>query len=305
VLHPVELVHWLQMQLNRPPARLAEAQFWSLYQHEGRLLDACPPALDGRTRTELLVVITTYARPDSLHKGLLQLRATLDAVSPAPSLRLLVLNDRSPADYDAARAKAHALFGTDVTWLDASERLGKPGFWKAYQVAFLVARAVQPEFALFLQDDLEYAPVLLREAQSLWQATVSDARRRVLYLFSSAEDERFGRWTVFPRRRSKPGLYQTQWFDLQAFMVDRSFFELLAYRMVPIHDNRWRRRPGISSGVGRQLTVRLRGRGNVYQTRPALVLHGALHSEMNPAARARRPLDNRDEVPVSGPDSSR
>ena len=76
-------------------------------------------------------------------------------------------------------------------------------------------------------------------------------------------------------------------------MVDRAFFALLRHRMVPVHPNRWRRKPTISSGVGKQLTVRLRGRGNVYQTNPPLVRHGGLVSEMNPEARALRPLDSR------------
>ncbi|MEY4509774.1 MAG: hypothetical protein RLZZ450_1896 [Pseudomonadota bacterium] len=303
MLHPVELAHWLQILLNRPPALDAEAPFWSLYQHEGRVLDSCPVEPSARARPDLLVVITTYARPDSFRQGLVQLHETLDAVSPTPSVRVLVLNDRSQADYDVARAEARALFGDDLTWLDAHERLGKPGFWKAYQVAFLVARAVQPAFALFLQDDLEYAPSLLRDAQASWQSAAHDVRRRVLYLFASRDDERFGRWVVYPRRAESAHLYKTQWFDLQAFLVDRAFFELLDYRMVPIHHNRWRRWPRISSGVGQQLTIRLWGRGNVYQTRPGLVLHGAQHSEMNPAARARRPLDNRGDVPSRRKDS--
>jgi hypothetical protein len=304
VLHPVEFSNWLQILQNRPSSRFDEAPFWSLYRHEGRPSETCAAALTTRGPVELLVVITTYARPDSFREGLSQLRNTIDAVSPAPSLHVLVLNDRSDADYDLARSEARALFGGNLTWLDANERLGKPGFWKAYQVAFLVARAVKPAFALFVQDDVQYAPSLLRDVQASWQASAADTQRRVLYLFSSADDERLGRWIVYPRRRVSartPGgalphgvhLHKTQWFDLQAFMVDRAFFELLQYRMVPIHANRWRRWRGISSGVGQQLTLRLFGRASVYQTRPGLVLHGGLQSEMNPAARARRPLDNR------------
>ncbi|HEX6245118.1 MAG TPA: hypothetical protein VFZ61_29555, partial [Polyangiales bacterium] len=93
------------------------------------------------------------------------------------------------------------------------------------------------------------------------------------------------------------GLRLTQWFDLQAFFVDRAFFELLRHRVVPVHPNRFRRQPGISSGVGKQFSLRLRFRANVYQTHPACALHGAHPSEMNQEARRQRPLDNRAQPP--------
>ena len=67
----------------------------------------------------------------------------------------------------------------------------------------------------------------------------------------------------------------------------------LDYRMIPVHPNRWRRNPGLSSGVGKQLTRRLFGRANVYQCFPPLVFHGGHPSVMNPSARAARSLDNR------------
>jgi hypothetical protein len=116
----------------------------------------------------------------------------------------------------------------------------------------------------------------------------------VLYLFSSSDDEADGRWIEF-RREELPGreCRLTNWLDLQAFLVDRPFFELLEYRLIPIHGNRWKRDPTLSSGVGRQLTVRLRGRGTVYQAWPPLVQHGSEPSVANREARQENDLDNR------------
>ncbi|MET0414008.1 MAG: hypothetical protein ABW217_22050, partial [Polyangiaceae bacterium] len=207
---------------------------------------------------------------------------------------LLVLHDRCDADYGAARALAPDACAHTL-WLDARERFGKPGFWRVHQTALFVARAWAPERTLYLQDDVVFEPDLFQQSDALWRATAHDPARRVLYLFSSSDDEPEGRWARF-ERRELPGLgcRQTNWFDLQSFIVDRAFFELLDYRMVPIHPNRWRRKPDVSSGVGRQLTLRLFGRGNVYQAWPPLVRHGAEASTMNPAARLVRPLDNRE-----------
>ncbi|HEY6881382.1 MAG TPA: hypothetical protein VI299_25330 [Polyangiales bacterium] len=290
MLHWSELSNFARLYLNRPQAALQEDAFWSLYEG-GR------PS--GRAR--LLCVITTYNRPAACQDVLTALRGALAGADAF----LLVLNDRSDSDYAGVRAHAAELFGERMLWLDARARMGKPGFWKAYQVAFLVARALQPEHALFVQDDLAFAPTLLTSIRAQWEATAGDPLRRVLYLFSSAEDERFGRWVLAPRRDVGHGLRRTQWFDLQAFFVDRAFFELLSYRMIPIHENRWRRKPRISSGVGKQLTLRLFRRANVYQSYPPLVFHGGCESQMNPDARAKRALDNRGLAQTSGASTSK
>src|SRR6202012_2597400 len=163
---------------------------------------------------ERLVVITTYRRPDACEELLERLRATIDASLPRPSLRVLVLNDRSELDYARARQTARELFGDDLCWLDARERLGKPGFWRAYQLSFLVAQSLSPEYALYLQDDCSFAPSLLAQARARRQETANDPKRRVLYLFSALDDEAFGRWVISPRKRISARLRRTQWFDL-------------------------------------------------------------------------------------------
>ncbi|MET0283255.1 MAG: hypothetical protein ABW352_02250 [Polyangiales bacterium] len=279
MLHWSEFSNFARVLANRPQAALREHDFWSLYERR----------TEPSGRADLLCVLMTYNRPDAFREVLRALHATL---GDEPAF-VLVLNDKSASDYTEARAEAQRLFGPRLLWLDARERLGKPGFWKAYQVAFMVARTQQPTHALFLQDDLAFEPDMLARVRTLWSRTASDPKRRVLYLFSSDEDERLGRWVLVPRREVDAELRLTQWFDLQAFYVDRAFFELLDYRMIPIHDNRWRRTPRHSSAVGKHLTLRSFGRANIYQTYPPLVLHGGVASEMNPLTRAKRSLDNR------------
>lgn len=292
MFNPIEIAYWLQSRLNRPPEALDERAFWSLYEHEDSALQAAPAGLDAGRGVELLIVVTTYRRATACATLLSKLKQALQATSSALSTSVLVLNDQRDPESIETRARARALFGRDLWWFDASRRLGKQRFWKVYQTAFLVAQKLQPSYALFLQDDLDFDATLIDEALRRWRAVAGDPRRRVLYLFSSEQDEPTGRWVHFRRRDVGGGLRLTQWFDLQAFFVDRAFFELLAYRMVPIHPNRWRRQPRISSGVGKQLTVRLQSRGNIYQAYPPLVFHGAWPSQMNPRARALRSLDN-------------
>jgi hypothetical protein len=242
-----------------------------------------------------LIVVTTYGRPSHAERLFVRLGAALRAAGAEGQASLLVLHDACGADYTLARQAASSI-AARVVWLDARERFGKAGFWQIHQTALCIAQAWQPARALYLQDDVDFEESLISRIDAIWAATEDDPLRRVLYLFSSREDEACGRWTHFPRRELPEAHCRlTNWFDLQAFVADAEFFALLQHAMVPIHRNRWRRRPEMSSGVGRQLTLRLRQRAHVYQAWPPLVRHGGDPSTMNPEARGVRALDNREE----------
>jgi hypothetical protein len=301
--HPVELLHWWETHTNRPRRRgevdTGLETAWS--QRGAPAGERWLPTSEARP--ELMIVLTTYSRPGGAARVLAQLNEALDAAQLSERSALLVLHDACERDYTAVHQLAQRLC-PDLLWLDARQRFGKAGFWRMHQTAFLVASAWRPRLTLYLQDDVELEPDFLLRSLELWHATAADPLRRVLYLFSSSDDETRGRWVDFERRDH--GLCRlTNWFDLQAFLVDETFFELLGHRMVPIHPNRWHRQPGLSSGVGRQLTRRLFGRAHAYQAWPPLVVHGAAASTMNPEARALRTLDNRaDYIPSRRPSAA-
>jgi hypothetical protein len=292
MFHPVELLNEWETRRNRLLRSAPDAADYLGRWSRDR---GAPLTTVGALTSapEWMIVLTTYRRPEGAAQVLSRLARALDAAGLAQRTALLVLHDRCAADYDAVRELARSVCERQL-WLDAREHFGKAGFWQVHQTALLVARAWQPQRALYLQDDVVFEADLLQRVDALWRATALDPARRVLYLFSSSDDEPEGRWAHF-ERRDLPELRcrQTNWFDLQSFVVDRAFFELLDYRMVPIHPNRWKRKPESSSGVGRQFTLRAFGRANVYQAWPPLVRHGADPSTMNPAARSLRPLDNR------------
>lgn len=297
----LDLFGWLEVRVNRPlrPGG-ADRQFWSLYQMEGQTLHQAPDRLvkAAAGTTDLLIAITTYNRPEGLGRVLEGLAAALADAGRSLNYHILVLQDGSSGDYGPIVGAARRRFGDRLTWLTAAERLGKQGYWMAYQTLFLAARMLGPAHALFLQDDLEFPDSLIRDSYRRWEALEGDPRRRVLYLFASGDDEPEGRWVRFRREAPSNGARLTRWFDLQGFMVDRKFFELLRYRMIPVSRRRWEKKP-YSSGVGEQLTRRLFHRGNVYQAHPSLVFHGAHPSEMNPEARSERLLDNRPPTSAS------
>jgi hypothetical protein len=295
--HPVELLLEWETRKNRPRDRdecgpkVFERWQARLGQVPLHTLLAAPP--------ELAIVVTTFARPAAAERLFTSLHAALERAHLTERSALLVLHDACGRDYGRAQRAAQRL-SPEVLWLEARQHFGKPEFWQVHQTALLVARAWRPRLCLYLQDDVEFEADLLLRALALWQATDADRLRRVLYLFSSSDDEQHGRWVHFERRDDSP-CRLTNWFDLQAFLVDQAFFTLLDHRMVPVHPNRWKRRPSMSSGVGRQFTRRLFGRAHIYQAWPPLVAHGAAPSTMNPEARVARSLDNRpDYVPPKG-----
>lgn len=247
-------------------------------------------------KPDLLVTVTTYRRPEDVLVLLRSLSEMLGA--SGAHYFVCVFNDASDADCSEAKASLKRFFGERAAWVDASENFGKHRFWCTHQMIFFAAQAAGSAYLLSLQDDVELVPDFFPKLWRVWSETGSvDPKRRVLYLFSSGDDEAEGRWHRF-HRMEIPGIgaRRTDWFDLQAFLIDRAGLTLLRYWMVPIAPSRWKRDPTISSGVGQQLTQRMAGRGTTYQCNPPLVAHGRSLSHMNPEARALRPLDNRHEL---------
>lgn len=264
---------------------------------------ACLEELRGhrqKSSVQVLFVVTTYRRETGALRVLRGLSAAAARLNLSrEGLFLLVLEDRSEADYTQVREEVVEGFPGSVMWLRAERHLGKAEFWRTYQTAFSCSRALDPEYVLFLQDDLEFEEDFVAQALKVFHLLkVSDNGRnrpQVMNLYSAKDDEPSGRWVNIPRR-DVAGLpvRQTQWFDLAAFLLERRVLQELRYRVKPILRDRWAANAGLSSGVGRQLTRRLRSRAVTYQFFPPLVFHGAASSEMNPEERARRPLDNRD-----------
>ena len=241
-----------------------------------------------RTQPELCVVISTHKRPHACADLLLQLHAQL-----SDRALVIVLEDMSEVDYSAVRALGTRLFQGRFVFLRSRRWLAKEGYYLLYQAAFDLLRELCPQHTLFIQDDLSLAPNFVGEALRLWCA-IGDTNKAVLSLVAFDDDETQGRWTCYRRRELLGGeAWKTQWFDLQAFLVGRSFFETLRYRVFPAEPLRFRQRPGVSSGVGEQLTRRLWRRGNIYQVTRTLAFHGGHVSVMNVDARRDRPLDNR------------
>ena len=247
--------------------------------------------------TRLLIVLTTFSRPDSCLRVITSVHNIITYKNMNPKeVVFLVLNDKSQADYQAVKIQCREIFGEQLIWLDSSQHHGKKYFWCMHQIAFLVAREIMPAMCLYLQDDIDFSEDLLEKLDQLWMLTAQDNKRRVIHLFSDHNDnyDNNGRWINFKREIHPSGLLRkTQWFDLQAFYCDLKFLELLSFWVIPVPEKRWKNDSTLSSGVGRQFTCRSFNKANIYQCSPSLIMHGYEKSVMNIEARALRPFDNR------------
>jgi hypothetical protein len=246
----------------------------------------------GNQKPFLCVVITTHARVEPCRSLLEQLGATLAQAELSSRVFVLVLEDPSDHDYAPVLSLLAQRFPERFAFLRATRRLGKAGRAFGYQTAFEAVRALSPEFTLFLEDDAVLGLTFVSEALARWRE-IDDAQKTVLYLCRFDDDEPNGRWVRFARRVVPPGRVQlTQWFDLHAFLVSERFFACLDYTLFQPWPSRWSGEPSRSSGVSEQFTLRLFGRGHVYQVCETLALHGGVPSVLNAEARDRRALNN-------------
>jgi glycosyltransferase involved in cell wall biosynthesis len=163
---------------------------------------------------------------------------------------------------------------------------GKRRYWQLVDYIFRTTRGKPFDYLVYLADDLRLKPGFFDRALAIW-GMIPNRDKVCLNLM---QDQRRGKrsWTDF--RPVHHGAYwQSQWVDM-CFMATRGMLEFLKYEMWSIPESHWDGWKSRSSGVGRQISLRLHEEGKgIYQVDESLVIHdGTKPSKMNPA-RAGQP----------------
>lgn len=248
--------------------------------------------------TDWTVAITTYNRPELL----LRLLSDLEREGRHPdvsSLEVVVFDDCSEPAASYAPVAQRCL-ENGWGYRRSLSRGGKERYWEMTERCWALARPGRLFF--LLQDDLRLARGALGQLAELWaQLRAADPQAMTLTPLVVAAGGLAPRWTKHtPSPDDDVGqhLVRTQWAD-GIYVCDAALPRVLAGRCPPIRGgkDRWRKHPGLSSGVGEAITRGLHRAGfGMYSTRRSYVWHDPGESTMHPETRRKQPLETLDFV---------
>lgn len=219
---------------------------------------------------KVLVAITSYNRNKTLWR-------LVDHLLAESSADFVIFDDKSD--------KPLTICSPRVTQITNPEHRGKAGFWKTYNdlMAYVKDRP-EYEYIIILPDDVEPCPNFIEEAINAYINCGGICISPLLTNRSLAPGiSRWGRKPI----ECKDGYYLTNYFDC-CTVCRRDFFEALHWLLAPIVPNP---DPHRSSGVGRQITLRLQEKGlRMCHVERTLLTIVPSDSQMNPEERKRHPM---------------
>lgn len=221
-------------------------------------------------KPRVLTIITSYNRKVSIC-------LLVDALIPQET-DIAIFDDHS--DWKVSNLSVAGR----ITVLTAPEHRGKAKFWQTYNDIFAYCKEHEYDYYIILPDDVEPCPNFIEEAIAAYEKCGGICISPLLTNRSLAPGiSRWGRKKI----ERKDDYYITNYFDC-CTVCRRDFFEALNWYVMPIAPNP---DPFRSSGVGRQITLRLQEKGkkmcHVLRTLLSIV---PLASEMNPEERKRHPM---------------
>ena len=234
----------------------------------------------------VLVAITSYNRFNSLCDLTFKLLQN-------DNVDIAIFDDCSDFDIDRfgaddldiyIRGKAERLPKGRMTVVKNPEHRGKAGFWNTYNDIFAYCKEHDYDYYIILPDDVEPCPDFIDKAIKAYNDCGGICISPLLTNRSLLPG--ISRWGRKPIER-KEGYYLTHYFDC-CTVCRRDFFEALHWLLAPIapHPD-----PHRSSGVGRQITLRLQEQGKrMCHVERTLLTIVQSDSQMNPEERKRHPM---------------
>lgn len=221
-----------------------------------------------------MITIFTYNRHDML--------ASLVNECKTQTHDILIIDDES--DYDFS-----LLEGLATEWIKAMrfQHCGKEGFYKLWDFALSECEDSNYQSFMFMPDDWSHVDFA---AIDRLQQTIELIRgKHTPYVCHITNDGRPPQWGAGAHRQFSDELEAVDWVDC-GFFCNRAALDYIGYEMEVVPAARFKR-PGISSGVGEQLTRRFRKAGvPMFRPYKALAYHGEHDSVMHPEERKINPL---------------
>jgi FkbM family methyltransferase len=236
---------------------------------------------------KVLVLITTYNRPDLLVRLLNDIRENSEDFD----LELLIYNDGSSCDYQVVLNFLRKHFRNKFHYIALSENGGKQGYWVLIDKLYKHCLRLKFDYAIQLPDDVSLVPGFFSRSINIYDK-IDDDKKICLDILSSPGRVGKSEWTnqvVTTHHIGNIIIFKTGWVDM-CFICTRKYFETLHFTINPVN-NRWVNKLNNSSGVGKQISTRLVKDGySIYQVKNSLVIHGSHDSVMHHDLRKKSPL---------------
>ena len=237
---------------------------------------------------KVLVCITSYNRQDNL-VGLCAALQDENNQSIIPDI----------AVFDDCTPNLTIFSGPRIKLIQSIEHRGKEKFWKTWQDIFDYCKEHEYDYYIFLQDDVLPCPDFIERAIDIYNEAASICVSPIRTNYSMYQGK--SRWGAKPVERHEDYTV-SHYFDCFS-IVKRDFFEALDWTIYPIAPSS---DPFKSSGVGRQITLRLQEKGWRMSHVNRTLLSTAIDptdSTMNELERKRHPMyadwrDNEKSVDV-------
>lgn len=238
-------------------------------------------------KSSILIWINTFERSRQLKNLLNDISNQINKFK----IKIMVIDDCSISDYITTLKEFEGKL--DIEYFKVSFNHGKRQYWKLCNYALTKIKESFSDYDYYikLDDDCRLVNNFFIRCINIWE-NITD-KKKICLNFRLDSREGTPVWTnVLPKRViiNNIPLYLAQWVDMD-FMCTRKMFNVLHFKIDPQNDKRWENNPNMSSGVGRNISLRLyRKRYNLYLTTESLVIHDHHDSKMNPDERNNNPL---------------
>lgn len=223
-----------------------------------------------------MITIFTYNRLDMLMSTVIECAGKDD---------IQVIDDQS--DYDFSNISGLPDHGAMVYRM---RHCGKENFYKLWDFALHNCEESGDQRFLFLPDD--YSNIDFDRIDNIHNHFVMTGGFNSPYVCMIVNDGRGQNWTRLPERPYNDELTRIDWIDC-GFFCNREALERIGFNVFPVDKKRFKR-PGVSSGVGEQLTVRFNKAGvPIYRPIKSLAEHGEHESVMHTEERVKNPLTSK------------
>ena len=134
---------------------------------------------------------------------------------------------------------------------------GKKRYWKVTDTIFKYTKKINSNYFIQIPDDVQLVDNFFEILVNTYE-DINDTEKICLSFLTDSRVFRHN-WTSFDSQ-DLGNYYKTQWNDL-CYISKKNFFEVLNFSIEPISNSRWVRNPNLSSGVGQQISLRLKSLG--------------------------------------------